>query len=172
MLAAGTDPKTVYPIDVDHAFKILDEIKPHIQKWADTAPQSIQVVQNHEVDFTYTFNGRVFAANNAGAKLGYSMDQVLIFLNSFCVPKGAKNADNAMKLLNFMMKPDRQAAFCEKIAYPPVTVKGLALVSEDIRKAWIPDPANAKNLTVNSEWWGEPGRFAELTTRFQNWLLT
>src|SRR5262249_42079811 len=57
MLAAGTDPKKVYPIDVDRAFKILDEIKPNIQKWADTAPQSIQVVQNHEVDFTYTFNG-------------------------------------------------------------------------------------------------------------------
>jgi putative spermidine/putrescine transport system substrate-binding protein len=172
LLAAGTDPKHVYPIDVDRAFKILDEIKPHIHKWIDTAPESLQVVQTHEVDFSYTFNGRVFAANNAGAKLGYSIEQVLIFLNSFCVPKGAKNAANAMKLLNYMMKPERQAAFCEIIAYPPVTVKGLELVSDNIKKNWIPDPKNVKNLTVNSEWWGEPGRFAELTARFKNWLLT
>jgi putative spermidine/putrescine transport system substrate-binding protein len=172
LLAAGIDPKNIYPIDVDRAFKSLDEIKTHINKWVDTAPESLQVVQTHEVDFSYTFNGRVFAANNAGAKLGYSMEQVLIFLNSFCVPKGAKNAANAMKLLNYMMKPERQAAFCEIIAYPPVTVKGLELVSDDIKKAWIPDPKNPRNLAVSSEWWGEPGRFAELTARFKNWLLT
>lgn len=172
MLAAGTDPKKVYPIDVDRAFKMLDEIKPHITKWADTAPEAIQLLQTHEVDYTYTFNGRVFAADNAGAKLGYSSEQVLIFLSRFCVPKGAKNAESTMKLLNYMMKPDRQAAFTEKIAYPPVTVKGLALVPDSIKKKWIPDPSNPKNLTVNDEWWGEPGRFAELTNRFRNWLLT
>ncbi len=172
MLAAGTDPKKVYPIDVDRAFKILDEIKPHITKWIDTAPQSLELVQTREIDFSYTFNGRVFAADNAGAKLGYSMDQVLVFLNTFCVPKGTKNAADAMKLLNFMMKPERQAAFCEKIAYPPVTKQGLALVPDSIKKKWVPDPNNPKNLAVDSEWWGVPGRFAELTKRFQNWLLT
>ncbi|MBV9734583.1 MAG: ABC transporter substrate-binding protein [Acidisphaera sp.] len=172
MLAAGTPPKDVYPIDVDRAFKILDEIKPHVAKWIDTAPQSLELVQTHEVDFSYTFNGRVFAADNAGAKLGYSMDQVLIFLNSFCVPKGAKNAASTMKLLNFMMRPDRQAAFCEKIAYMPVTVAGMELVSPDVKKNWVPDPKNPRNLTVNSAWWGEPGRFAELTARFKTWLLS
>jgi putative spermidine/putrescine transport system substrate-binding protein len=172
MLAGGTDPKRVYPIDVDRAFEILDEIKPHIAKWADTAPESVQLVQTGEIDFSYTFNGRVFAANNAGAKLGYSMAQVLIFLNSFCVPKGTKNPTDVMKLLNYMMKPERQAAFCEKIAYPPVTVKGLELVPDQIKKDWVPDPNNPNNLAVNSEWWGEAGRFAALTERFRIWLLS
>jgi putative spermidine/putrescine transport system substrate-binding protein len=172
ILASGTDPKNVYPIDVDKAFKMLDEIKPHIRKWIETAPQSVQLIQANELDFTYTFNGRVFGANQQGIPLGYSSQQLLIFFNQFTVPKGAKNPGDAMKLINSMMRPERQAAFCEKIAYPPVTKKGMEMVSAAIKKEWVPDPNNPKNLAVNSEWWGAPGRFAELTERFKKWMLT
>lgn len=172
ILASGTDPKNVYPIDVDKAFKMLDEIKPHIRKWIETAPQSVQLIQTNELDFTYTFNGRVFGANQQGIPLGYSSQQLLIFFNQFTVPKGAKNPGDAMKLINSMMRPERQAAFCEKIAYPPVTKKGMEMVSAAIKKEWVPDPNNPKNLAVNSEWWGAPGRFAELTERFKKWMLT
>ena len=69
-------------------------------------------------------------------------------------------------------RDERQAAFCEKIAYPPVSVKGMELVSEKVKKDWIPDPKNPRNLAINDDWWGEPGRFAELTARFKTWLLT
>lgn len=172
ILASGTDPKNVYPIDVDKAFKMLDEIKPHIRKWVETAPQSVQLIQTNELDFTYTFNGRVFGANQQGIPLGYSSQQLLIFFNQFTVPKGAKNPGDAMKLINSMMRPERQAAFCEKIAYPPVTKKGMEMVSAAIKKEWVPDPNNPKNLAINSEWWGAPGRFAELTERFKKWMLT
>ncbi|MHB1217716.1 MAG: ABC transporter substrate-binding protein [Alphaproteobacteria bacterium] len=172
ILASGTDPKNVYPIDVDKAFKMLDEIKPHIRKWIETAPQSVQLIQTNELDFTYTFNGRVFGANQQGIPLGYSSQQLLIFFNQFTVPKGAKNPGDAMKLINSMMRPERQAAFCEKIAYPPVTKKGMEMVSAAIKKEWVPDPNNPKNLAINSEWWGAPGRFAELTERFKKWMLT
>lgn len=172
ILASGAAPKDVYPIDVDKAFKMLDEIKPHVGKWIETSSQSVQLVQTNEIDFTYTFNGRIFGANQNGAALGYSNEQVLIFLSSFTVPKGAKSAKDAMKLLNFMMRPDRQAAFCEKIAYAPVTKKGMAMVPEKFRKEWLPDPNNPKNLTINPEWWGEPGRFQQLTERFKKWMLT
>ena len=172
ILASGTDPKNVYPIDVDKAFKMLDEIKPHIRKWIETAPQSVQLIQTNELDFTYTFNGRVFGANQQGIPLGYSSEQLMIFFNNFTVPKGAKNPGDAMKLINLMMRPERQAAFCEKIAYPPVTKKGMELVPAAIKKEWVPDPNNPKNLAINSEWWGAPGRFAELTERFKKWMLT
>ena len=96
----------------------------------------------------------------------------MIFFNNFTVPKGAKNPGDAMKLIASMMKPERQAAFCEKIAYPPTTKKGMELVSPAIKKEWVPDPNNPKNLAINSEWWGAPGRFAELTERFKKWMLT
>lgn len=172
ILASGTDPKNVYPIDVDKAFKMLDEIKPHIRKWMETAPQSVQLIQTNELDFTYTFNGRVFAANQQGIPLGYSSEQLLIFFNNFTVPKGARNSADAMKLLSSMMRPERQAAFCEKIAYPPVTKKGMEMVSPAIKKEWVPDPNNPKNLAINAEWWGAPGRFQELTERFKKWMLT
>jgi putative spermidine/putrescine transport system substrate-binding protein len=150
---------------------MLDEIKPNIRKWVDTAPQSVQLLQTNELDFSYTFNGRIFGANQQGSNLGYASEQLLIFFNNFTVPKGSRNPGDAMKLLNSMMRPERQAAFCEKIAYPPVTKKGMEMVPPAIKKEWVPDPNNPKNLAIDSDWWGAPGRFNELTERFKKWML-
>jgi putative spermidine/putrescine transport system substrate-binding protein len=170
-LAAGIAPKDVYPIDVDRAFASLDAIKPFINKWIDTTPQTVQLIETNELDFTNTFGGRVFNANKAGIPLGYPTDQLMIAFNTFAVPKGAKNRVEAMKLMSFMCRPDRQAAFCELFTYPPVNKKGIALLSPAMRQ-WVPDMSNPKHLVINAEWWGEPGRFAALTTRFRTWLLT
>jgi putative spermidine/putrescine transport system substrate-binding protein len=172
LLADGVDPKKLYPLDVDRAFKKLDEIKPHITKWVDTASQTVSLVQQNEIDFSNTYSGRVYAANLAGIPLGYPSDQLMIALNSFSVPKGAANKNDAMKLLNSMMsKPDRQAKFFEKIAYGPTTKKGYEACDPKLRAAWLPDMSNPKHVVVNPEWWGEPGRFEQLTARFKQWLI-
>lgn len=173
LLADGVDPKKLYPLDVERAFKKLDEIKPHIAKWIDTASQTVSLVQQKELDFSNTYSGRVYADNLAGGTLGYPPDQLMIALNSFSVPKGAANKTEAMKLLNSMIsKPDRQAKFFEKIAYGPTTKKGYDACDPKLRAAWLPDMSNPKHVIVNSDWWGEPGRFDQLTARFKQWMIT
>ncbi len=171
LLADGVSPDALYPIDVERAFRSLDRIKPHITKWTSSAPETVQLLQTKELDFVYTFANRVYAANVAGIPLGYAREQLMIFFDAYCVPKGAPNPKLAMRLLNHMMNPDRQLALWNEIRIIPTLKAALDRIAEADRKAWVPDMNSAKNLHINPDWWGVPGRLAELTTRFQNWLL-
>lgn len=171
LLAQGVTPDKLYPLDVKRAFESLDAIKPNIRKWIDTTPQTVELLSSGELDFVNTFNGRVFAANKAGVDLGYSSEQLLIELGVVAVPKGAKNPKQAMELMNFILRPDRQAQFCEMLAYPPISRKAIELISPDLKK-WIPKDGDTSNLVVNTDWWGEPGRLADINNQFQTWLLS
>lgn len=171
LLAAGATSADIYPIDVKRSLASLDKIKPHVVKWIDTAPQSIQLVQTEEVDFSYTFHNRVAAAQTSGLPLAYSKEQLLIFFNAYAVPKGARNAKGAMELLNFMMRPELQAELWNRVKLIPLAMGASTHISAEDRAKWIPNPSDG-HVPINAEWWGAPGRLAEVTTQFRNWLLT
>src|SRR6185312_8916327 len=66
LMADGVPAKHLYPLDVDSAFKSLDRIKPHVVKWIAGTPETISLIQNNEVDFDYTYSGRVETAKQQG----------------------------------------------------------------------------------------------------------
>jgi putative spermidine/putrescine transport system substrate-binding protein len=171
LLADGVDPKKLYPLDVDRAFKSLDKIKPYVQKWMDTSTQTTQLIQQNELDFTNTYSGRVFSANREGGSLGFSLDQVIVHLDYFGVAKGAKNKAGAMQLLNSIISnPQRQANFFKIISYGPVTKAGYEACDPKLRSMWLPNPNNPNNVVANEKWWGD--RYEEVTKRLKAWLGT
>lgn len=173
LLADGVDPKKLYPLDVDRAFKMLDKIKPHVQKWIATSTQTTQLIQQNELDFTNTYSGRVFAARREGVPLGFSLEQVIVHLDYFAVPKGAKNKAGAMQLLNSVISnPERQANFFKIISYGPVTRKGYEACDPKLRATWLPDPTSPNHVVADEKWWGAPGRYEEVTKRLKAWLGT
>lgn len=170
LMADGVPAEKVYPIDLKRSFASLDKIKSHINKWIDTAPQSIQLVQTGEVDLSYTFHNRVAAAQANGLPIEFSNQQLLVFLNAYSVPKGCRNPKGAMQLLNFMMQPKLQAELWDKVRLIPLASAAMQYISAQDKDKWIPQP-NAGNLPIDANWWGEPGRLAEVTTQFRDWLL-
>lgn len=173
LLADGVPANEVFPLDVDRAFASLDRIKPHVTNWIDTAPQSIQLVQTNEIDFSFTYHNRVASAQAEGFPMAYSTDQLLVFLNSYAVPKGSRNAEAAMKFLNFiMMRPDLQKQLWDATRLIPLSREATAMIPDEERKLWVPDQESGRHVIVNAEWWGARGRLAEVTARYQAWLLT
>jgi putative spermidine/putrescine transport system substrate-binding protein len=173
LLADGVPANEVFPLDVDRAFASLDRIKPHVVNWIDTAPQSIQLVQTKEIDFSFTYHNRVAAAQAEGLPMTFSTDQLLVFLNAYSIPKGSRNAESAMKFLNFIMtRPDLQKELWDATRLIPLSKEATAMITEDEHKLWVPDQASGRHVIVDAEWWGEPGRLAEVTARYQAWLLT
>ena len=61
LMADGVAPDKLYPLDVDRAFKKLEEIKPHITVWWTSGAQSAQLLNDGEVDMEMAWNGRVSA---------------------------------------------------------------------------------------------------------------
>ncbi len=173
LLADGVDAKKIYPCDVDRAFKSLAKIKPHVNVWVETAPQTASLLQANELDFSNTYAGRVLSANQAGVPLGYATDQLMVFFSTYVIPKGAKNKAAVMRLFNhYMSKPEVLAKYAEAQTYVPTSRKAIELIPADFRKKWVPDPNNPKHLYNDPMWWGEPGRIDELSKRFKEFQLS
>lgn len=169
LLGDGVDAKKLYPLDVERAFKALDRLKPSVAKWIPETPQTITLLQNNEIDFVYTYSGRIEAAKKQGLPLGFVYDEVLCTPSYMAVPKGTKNRAAAMKLVNYFLRPDLQAAFCNITGYTPVNAKGVPLLSAEA-KAQQADLTNPKTAITDVDWWAD--NFVEMSKRFKEWLIT
>jgi len=168
LLADGVPPEKVYPLDVDRAFRALDRIKPHIANWVEQTPQTVTLVQTGQVDFSYTYATRVKAAQEANQPIDFSFKQTLTGLEYLVVLKNAPNRNNAMKFLQFALRPDRQAALMNLHGNTPASRSARPMMDPAVRK-WLSDPNNKSNLLINDAYWGD--HFDELTLRFKEWAL-
>ncbi|MNT30355.1 Spermidine/putrescine-binding periplasmic protein precursor [compost metagenome] len=168
LVADGVEPSKLYPLDVERAFKALDRIKPHVRKWTETTPETISLVLNNEVDFSYSFVTRVIPSQQAGNSIDIPLTQTVNATEYLAVPKGTKNREAAMRYLAFVLRPDRQAEFSNRMFFSPNNKDAQPLVEESTKK-FLPDMASPANIVINDVWWSE--NFEALQKRFTGWLL-
>jgi putative spermidine/putrescine transport system substrate-binding protein len=169
LLADGVPPEKLYPLDVERAFKSLNRIKPYIGNWVDQTPQTVTLVETGQVDFSYTYSTRVKAAQEANKPINFSFKQNLIGLEYLVVLKNSPNKANAMKFLQFALRPDRQAALMNALGNTPASRSALPMMKPEVRK-WLSDPSNKMNVVSNDVWWAD--HYDELTLRFKEWVLS
>ena len=160
LLADGVPPDQLYPMDVDRAFKKLHELKPHITVWWTSGAQAAQLMKDGEMEMSPMWNGRVSAVKKDGAAVDFTYNQGILALDCTVVPRGAKNKELAMKVLNRLLAPDIQANLPQYIDYGPVNQKAFETgkMSPDVARAINSSPENAKlQLTIDDFWWGENG---------------
>ncbi|MFL6807547.1 MAG: extracellular solute-binding protein, partial [Bradyrhizobium canariense] len=164
-MADGVAPDKLYPLDVDRAFKKLEEIKPHITVWWTSGAQSAQLLNDGEVDMEMAWNGRVSAVAKEGAKIAFTYNQGVLQSTSLCILKGAPNLETAVKFLNEAVDPVHQANLPLHIDYGPGNPKAFETsVIKPERAAQLPsEPANAaKQALMSYAWWSSPaGEAAE-----------
>ena len=169
LLADGVAPDKLYPLDVERAFKALNRIKPYIGNWVDQTPQTVTLVETGQVDFSYTYSTRVKAAQEANKPINFSFKQNLIGLEYLVVLKNSPNKANAMKFVQFALRPDRQAALMNALGNTPASRSALPMIKPEVRK-WLSDPSNKMNVVSNDIWWAD--HYDELTLRFKEWVLS
>lgn len=169
LVADGVNPQHLYPLDVERGFKSLEKIKPYVKHWIAQTPQTIALVQSGEIDFSYTYSGRVRAAQRAGTSIDFSWAQTINCAEYLTVLKGSPHREAAMRLVSYTLNPRHAAAFADLLGYTPTVPKALSLVNAATRK-WMPDMSNPANWVMDDKWWGN--HFAALQKRFSEWLLT
>jgi putative spermidine/putrescine transport system substrate-binding protein len=156
LLADGVAPDKIYPLDVERAFKKLEEIKPHVTVWWTSGAQSAQLLADGEVDMEMAWNGRVAAVVKEGAPVSYTFNHGFLQYTSLCILKGAPNASTAVKFINAALTPEIQANFPTYIDYGPANPEAYKTgkISEK-RIAEMPSaPENAaKQVLVDDQWW-------------------
>ena len=167
LCADGADPKNLYPLDVDRAFKSLENIKDRIAVWIVEHSRSIQLMQNAEVDFSVTYTGRVYRAQAEGISLAVNKQAGIAQPSFWGVIKGAPNKDAAWKFIEFATRPENIAAYVELGGNQPTVKAAIPLLSDDARGKMI-DFTLPNVVSFDLLWWAE--NFEEMSTRYKDFL--
>jgi putative spermidine/putrescine transport system substrate-binding protein len=147
LMADGVTPDKLYPIDFDRALQSLDRIREEVVTWWDVGGAPAQLLTDGQIELGSAWNGRIQALIDEGLPVGINWNQGILQWDLMYVPKGAPHAENAMKLLAFMSRADRQGVFAENIAYGPSNSDAYEFIPEE-RAAILPTaPDLVKQLT-------------------------
>jgi len=171
LLADGVTPEKLYPLDVDRAFRSLDKIKNHVAVWWKQWPQVPVLLASQELAMSLTSNTRINAVKKAeGAPVDLSWSQSLMTVDFLAVPRRAKNRENAMKLIQWMNDPKRQAELAKITGIGPGNAEALKYLT-DAEKADLASYHYQKGEMVlfNNGWWAENEQ--AMSQRWDQWKL-
>jgi putative spermidine/putrescine transport system substrate-binding protein len=167
-LAGGASPDSLYPLDLDAVFSMLDRIKDDAA-FVEINTLSNLVAQGDVVTGDLNLS-RVQSSIEAGTPLKYVWDQAITDIDRLQIPKGAKNKENALKLLDFVMKPEQQLAVHEALAFSPATKAAFAKIPQDEVADMAASPVTSDQAVfLDVAWWSEHGDDAK--KRFQEWVI-
>jgi putative spermidine/putrescine transport system substrate-binding protein len=168
LIADGVPLDKLYPLDVDRAFKKLDQLKPDIRWWT-AGGQSVDLMTSGEADMGTMFHSRFYAIQNSPLEMIWN--QSAHGGVYFVVPKGAKNKEAAMKLVDFILQPESQARMAINNGSSPANPAAFALIPADRTERLPTSPQNAKcSFQVDEAgYWAK--ELAVIQKRFDAWVL-
>ena len=170
LLADGVKAEDLYPLDVDRAFKKMDEIKPNVVKWWDTGAESIQLISNDESSVGAIWGSRVAEAKSQGQPVEIESNQGIIGADAWVVLKGDEKKDLAMEFINFATRPEQMAAFMKLYPNGSVNVKAYDLLDQDTLDGLATNPEKGKTqIMMDDNWWVENGD--DVIARYTKWRL-
>lgn len=167
LLADGVALDRLYPLDVDRAFRALDEIKSAVREfWGDGGTPGL-LLQRGRVVASSVWHGRPHQLIKQGAPLAYQWNGARRQSNGFGIPNGARHVDAAYKLIDFALRPEVQAGFAE--VYPvgpvvPAAYKDLPRAAADVASS--PEHLYT-GFDLDVDWWLE--NEDAVTKRWQEW---
>lgn len=170
LLADGVTPDKLYPLDLDRAFKKLDQIKKDVAVWFSGGAQASQILKTGEIDLIATWNSRTAAAINDGAPAKVVWNQALVTFEGPMILKGTPNGDACRELIRFCARPDRQA-FLEELTLGPTNPNAFKTIKPE-RAALLPTSPEVLPVlvTMNDEYWLKARDQA--VERFNAWIIS
>lgn len=169
LLSEGVPIDKLYPLDVDRAFRILEQRKAMINVWYKSTTQIPTLLRGEEVDLIAATNGRMADLVKSGAPVKWSYDQGAWMQSFWIVPRGAKNRENAMKLMAFYARPEPEAQFAQGFPNGVPNRKAYALMTKDAMALLPTAPGNIeRQVRIDYAWWSK--NVDEITKRWVAFL--
>ena len=155
----GLDPNSTNKSDWTGAgADVIKAVRPHITKFHSSS--YIDSLANGDICVAVGWSGDVFiaAASAEEAENGVTVEYVIpkegapLWVDMMGIPADAKNADNAHKFLNYLMRPEVTAAITNYVWYANANAAASAHVDQEILDhpgIYPTDAAKAKLFTFD-----------------------
>ena len=132
----------VDPGHLEEAYERLKTLMPGVRVFDSDSPK--QALLSGEVDVAVMWNGEAFIANAENPDIAYiyPKEGFSLWLDSMCIPAGAKNVAEAHAFLEFLLRPDVAATISTEMGYSTPNAKAMALLPPDVYRNKIVYPAD------------------------------
>lgn len=168
LMADGVPIDKVYPIDVDRAFRKIQQIRPNIATYFANGAVAVQLLKDGEVDMLPLFENRVYELIRDGFPLAFTLNQAIVDINCLVIPNGTPKRDQAMRMIAEIVKPAMNARIATTSDMSPTNTKifELNLIPAERARQLSSLPANMSNqLFLDANWWVP--RLSELSQRYK-----
>ncbi|MBC7264468.1 MAG: ABC transporter substrate-binding protein [Chloroflexi bacterium] len=129
------------------ALKKLDTIKPVLRTY-ESGDQMMRLFLDKEVTMGIVLDGRMNKVNSLGGNVKIIWDGGYADPAYWGVVKNAPHKEAAMKFLNYILNPERQAVYTQHIFYGTSNTKAAQYLPEELRRGASTYPDNLAKLHV------------------------
>jgi spermidine/putrescine transport system substrate-binding protein len=141
---AGFENNTTNEDEIRAAYEQLKTLWPSIKMINSDSPKSPLI--RGEVSIGAIWNGEAYMAQEELPNLAfiYPEEGAVLWVDSFVIPKGAANVENAHKFIDFMLRAESGKAAIEELGYAAPNTAAMPLLDEELRtnKIVFPDAAD------------------------------
>jgi putative spermidine/putrescine transport system substrate-binding protein len=154
LLADGVPLEKLYPLDLERAYKSLAVLKPSVVKWATTPAMAPQALIDGEADMVAVSLNRITPLIDKGAPINFVWNGGMLSFDYWTVPKGSKNFANAMKFIEYALRPEVLAAFAKLEVLGPTNKKAYDFLTTERARVLPSSPDNLRQqFVVDLGWW-------------------
>nr|WP_319393541.1 extracellular solute-binding protein [uncultured Desulfobacter sp.] len=166
----GYSGNTTDPKEIEQAYLLLKKLMPNVLLFNSDSPRLPFIAG--EVGIGMMWNGEAWMAQqeNPAIQYVYPKEGASFWVDSFVIPKGARNPKGAHQFINFMMKPEVAKVCVEEYGYPTPVKPAVDLLDPKLKsdRTIFPDTAIIKQ----GEFQNDVGPAIEIYQRYWEKLRT
>lgn len=153
---------------VEKAYEKLRTVVPNVKVWNSESPKTQFI--NEEVIIGTIWNGEAYMASldNPSIKFAYPKEGVILWVDSFVIPKYAKNIENAHKFIDFILRPEVAKVISEKIGFGTPNKVAFDLLPQSVRSNVTVYPP--KEYVSKGEYQNDVGSFITVYEKYWEML--
>lgn len=170
LLGSGTDPDSLYPLEIDKGFDALQGLKDSgdLKTWSDGADLQNKLGTG-EFDYAVGFSNRISQGRATGLPIDFTFNEGIRVASGAAIPVGAKNVDGAVAFMDFYMQPKIQAAFAKASYLAPAYESANDELDPDVAGEMVTSAENIGNTAAfNDEFYAD--HYSDLIKQYQKFL--
>lgn len=129
----GHSPNTTKPEEIKKAYELLKTLMPNVLTFNSDAPREPFLAGDVNLGMIWSGEAVMAQEEEPAIQYIYPKEGAIFWVDSFAIPAGAKNVDEAHAFIDFMLRADNAAACVEEIGYATANKAALELIEEDTR---------------------------------------
>ncbi|MFI3246463.1 MAG: extracellular solute-binding protein [Ferrimonas sp.] len=127
----GYSTNSTDPEEIKEAYELLRQLMPNAMTFNSDNPGGPYVAGDAVLGMIW--NGSAFEAQKEDEEIMmiYPSEGAIFWMDNLAIPSGAANVDAAMKMINFLLRPEIAAKVSEEIGYPTPNLAAKKLMDPD-----------------------------------------